>query len=112
MTAYLNDAAQIGGAAVVCVAAGLSAWQSRKARNEAARAGNEANRAAENSHPISNGWGTALREDMAATRQTVERMSEAQLLAERRELARDQQLHEVRTLLTAHLTDHAREVHL
>lgn len=111
MSEYLNNAVQVGGAAAVCVAAFLSAWQARRANKSATKA-------ADNSHPISNGWGTALRNDMAAqredmkaTRHAMERMSEAQLLAERRELARDAALHEVRTLLSAHLSDHAREAH-
>lgn len=78
---------------------GYQAWRARKG----------ADRAAAHAYPISNGWGTAMRDDMAATRRTVERMAEAQLLAERREQGRDQALDEVRSLLQAHLMDHARE---
>lgn len=87
----LGQAAAYVGVALGGVFGGYQAWKARKG----------ADRAAEHAYPISNGWGTALREDVATVRRTVERIAEAQLLAERRELVRDQ-------LLQDHLQEHAR----
>lgn len=99
MIDQLGQAAAGFGILIGGVFGGYQAWKARKG----------ADKAAAHAYPISNGWGTELRNDMAATRRTLERMAEAQLLAERREQGRDNALEDVRTLLQTHLLDHARE---
>lgn len=103
MNESLQAAAALGGSIAVFIAAVWTGVQSRQAKHQATQA-------AENSHPISNGWGTALRADMAATRQTVERISEAQLLAERRELHRDEHLDRIEQRLQDHIDQHEKGV--
>lgn len=99
----LQDYATLGASIAVLLGALWTGVQSFRAKQQATRA-------AENSHPISNGWGTALREDMAAlrrdseqTRRDIGRIHESQLLAERRETKRDDALDELRNVLEAHI---------
>jgi hypothetical protein len=99
------DPDQLGQAAAGfgILAGGLwGGWQARRSNQNAQDAKVQATKAAEHAYPISNGWGTQLRDDLSAVRRTVDRIAEAQLLAERRELARDR-------LLQDHLQDHVRE---
>jgi hypothetical protein len=103
---------QLEGAAVGfgLIAAGVwNGWLQVKTRRDAKATKAAAEQAAQHAYPISNGWGTALREDMAATRRAVERIGEAQLLAERRELDRDTRLKSIDTRLGAHLEQHRQE---
>lgn len=107
------DALAQAGVAFGVIAGGVfTGWQARQTRREAQQTKHEATaareqaeRAAENAHPISNGWGTALRRDMAATRQAVERIAEAQLLSERRELQRDARLERMDQRLQDHINE-------
>jgi hypothetical protein len=96
----LDHIAQGAIGAGILLAALWNGWQSVQSKR-AARA------AAANSHPISNGWGTALRSDMAEVRGLVNRIHEGQLLAERRETQRDIELAEVKHAVEAHLAAHA-----
>lgn len=83
----------------IALAAIWNGWQSVQAKREAKAA-------KENSHPISNGWGAALRSDLAETRHLIGQIHEAQLLAERRELGRDERLGRIESSLDAHLAAH------
>lgn len=96
----LQDYATVGASVAVLLGAVWTGLQSLQAKRQATRA-------ADNSHPISNGWGTQLREDMAKQTRVLERMEEAQLLAERREVQRDQRLDNLRHALDAHLDAHS-----
>jgi hypothetical protein len=92
------------------IAAGVwNGWLQVKTRRDAKATKKAAEQAAEHAYPISNGWGTALREDMAKTLRAVERIGEAQLIAERRELARDDRLRSIDGRLAEHIEHHGQE---
>lgn len=99
------DLEAVGGIAMFLGSVGAGAYAGWRARRSEAAA----NKAAQHAYPISNGWGTALREDMAKTLRAVERIGEAQLLAERRELGRDERLQDIADGLAAHIAHHGQE---
>lgn len=105
MTENLDALAQAAIAVGVIAGGVFAGWQARQTKHVATAAREQAQLAAENAHPISNGWGTALRSDMRATRQAVERIAEAQLLAERRELTREAHLDRIEQRLHDHLNE-------
>lgn len=100
---------QLGTAAIGCgvIAAGLfQGWQNWRTRKVAVQASAEATRAADNAHPVSNGWGSRitadleyLRAGMDDTRGRLAGIESRQTAADERATAADQRL-------TAHLANH------
>lgn len=100
------DASQVGQAAAgfgILLGGLFGGYQSWQGRKEAKHAGREASRAAEHAYPISNGWGTQLRDDVAEVRRLVGQVHEGQVLQDRR-------LERIDTTLQDHLRDHQESV--
>lgn len=122
----MTDLDQLGQAALgagVLIGGMWTGWQSHKARREAARA-------AKNSHPVSNGWGTKVAADLDYLRSSLDRLHTRQDATDRRQTAADerdtdmaQRIHAAATHartaaeqsasvaagLSAHLADHAKD---
>lgn len=97
----MTDPASIGTALVglgVIVTTAYNGVQSLHAKRSATQAATEAQRAADNSHPIGNGWGTALRADVARIAASVDRIDRRQTTADERDQLIQRQL-------AAHLSD-------
>lgn len=106
----------------------VQAKRAAKASSTTAQAAHhEAQRAADNSHPISNGWGTALRADSAEMRSLLDRIDRRQIVSDERAAVLEREVREanhhaqqanqhartaaeqssaVATGLAAHLADH------
>lgn len=77
-------------------------WHARRSNQNSQDAKVAATQAAQSAYPISNGWGTALRSDVAETRRLLGQVHEAQVLQDRR-------LERMDAALQTHLLDHTRE---
>lgn len=108
----MTDPATIGQAAAgfgILFGGLYGGWKAHRSDKHAQAAAAQAEQAAQNAYPISNGLGTELRERARDTHRLVMQMHEAQLLADRRALDDRAALEDVRDLLQTHLMDHARE---
>lgn len=107
----------------ILVTSAYGGWQSVQARRRSEQAESEARRAADNSHPIGNGWGTELRADVARIAVAVDRIDRRQTTSDERAAVLEREVREAnqhaRTAaeqssaaaagLAAHLADHSRD---
>lgn len=98
------DPQHLGSAAIglgIMAASVYNGWQTVQAKREARNASQQATRAAENAHPVSNGWGSQVSADLAYLRTSMDRAHSRLDVMDRRQQAADDRL-------ALHLADHAR----
>jgi predicted negative regulator of RcsB-dependent stress response len=92
------------------IAAGLfQGWQNWRTRKVAHQAAAEATRAADNAHPVSNGWGSKITADLTYLRQGMDSANARLDAMDRRANSADDRANAHAAALNAHLAEHARE---